>query len=486
VLAVGCLIACLFPAATRADSSPRALPFSQSWTATGAIARDDDWSGVRGLVGHRGDGLVEAPGVDPRTVLADGSSTPIDVNANRTDPRAVGLPAGVAEFELPDPVAALQGSSTADAPHLVLSLATTDRSSVRVSYVLRDVDASTNADAVQAVALQYRVGATGTYRALPSAYVPDATTGPGEATLRTPVAITLPGTAADRPLVQLRWITTDAAGPDEWVGVDDIAVTGVPDEDGDGVADTTDNCPQSPNPSQADADGDGEGDACDATPRPDPPAPPSPPPPQATPTPEVPASPGKGPARPKSPAEPGRDRSAPSLTGLTVSLATTGRGARPGGLLIRFRLSERATVRLRIECRPRVRARVPGVAGPPTRRCATGAGRGPRVAGGLVVDGRRGPNRVRLRGRPLPRGACRVVAVAIDSAGNRSAAVSSGFRVVPGPASGLGRQSSAALTTSRSRSYVSSSSACSDGTHRNSSTSSLGGKPGSDTTSISQ
>lgn len=36
------------------------------------------------------------------------------------------------------------------------------------------------------------------------------------------------------------------------------------DNDGDGIADQVDNCPQVPNPDQADVDGDGRGDACDA------------------------------------------------------------------------------------------------------------------------------------------------------------------------------------------------------------------------------
>ena len=35
------------------------------------------------------------------------------------------------------------------------------------------------------------------------------------------------------------------------------------DVDGDGVPDTTDNCPQDYNPGQVDLDGDGEGDLCD-------------------------------------------------------------------------------------------------------------------------------------------------------------------------------------------------------------------------------
>ena len=41
---------------------------------------------------------------------------------------------------------------------------------------------------------------------------------------------------------------------------------GVPDQDGDGVADAQDNCPGMANASQTDTDGDGEGDLCDPCP----------------------------------------------------------------------------------------------------------------------------------------------------------------------------------------------------------------------------
>ena len=55
---------------------------------------------------------------------------------------------------LPDPVVALQGSGTADAPHIVLNLDTTGRANVSVAYILRDIDGTID-NAVQPVALQY-------------------------------------------------------------------------------------------------------------------------------------------------------------------------------------------------------------------------------------------------------------------------------------------------------------------------------------------
>src|SRR4051794_27864661 len=107
-------------------------PLAQDWSDTSQIRADDDWSGVPAIAGYRGDGLTPAPGTDPRHVVADGSGTPVDVAANRTDPGAFGLAAGVAEFELADPVVALRGSATADAPQLVLALDTRGRAGIAV------------------------------------------------------------------------------------------------------------------------------------------------------------------------------------------------------------------------------------------------------------------------------------------------------------------------------------------------------------------
>ena len=72
-----------------ADLSPQPLPFGQDWTDTGLISVDDDWSGVPGVTGYRGDDLTTATGTDPQTITADGSGTPVDVIANQTSPNTL-------------------------------------------------------------------------------------------------------------------------------------------------------------------------------------------------------------------------------------------------------------------------------------------------------------------------------------------------------------------------------------------------------------
>ncbi len=67
--------------------------------------------------------------------------------------------------------------------------------------------------------------------------------------------------------IRLRWdMSTDyCSGTDSGWYVDNVRVyTRFTDTDGDGVADSNDNCPETPNPDQADFDHDGVGDVCDA------------------------------------------------------------------------------------------------------------------------------------------------------------------------------------------------------------------------------
>jgi uncharacterized repeat protein (TIGR01451 family) len=207
-----------------ADSTYQALPFSQDWSNTGLITVSDDWSGVPGILGYRGDDLTTASDTDPQTILVDGTGTPFDVNANQTNPNTY-TSGGVTEFEITDPVVAMQGSGTADAPFLLINLDTTGLRSVRVQYNVRDIDGSAD-NAVQQVALHYRVGHTGDFTNLPGGYIADATTGPSLATLVTPIDVTLPSAANNQSEVQVRIMTTNATGSDEWVGIDDIHITG--------------------------------------------------------------------------------------------------------------------------------------------------------------------------------------------------------------------------------------------------------------------
>jgi uncharacterized protein len=214
----------LAAAGARADNVAQPLPFTQAWTNGGLITVSDDWSGVPGVIGYRGDDLTTVTGTDPQTIVADGTTTPVDVNQNRSDPNVFAT-GGVTEFDgIANPVVALQGSGTADTPFLLLHLNTTGASNVTVSYNLRDIDGSAD-NAVQPVALQYRVGSSGTFTNVAAGFVADATTGPSLATLVTPVSVVLPALADNQPQVQVRIITTNAVGNDEWVGIDDIEVT---------------------------------------------------------------------------------------------------------------------------------------------------------------------------------------------------------------------------------------------------------------------
>lgn len=208
-----------------ANNTPQPLPFTQDWSNTNLITTNDDWSNVPGIIGYLGDiSAMSTTNVDPRTLLADYSSvSAVDVIANQTNPDTL-TNGGVAEFEIANPVVALQGSGTADAPHIVIHLNTTGRTNIKFAANIRDVDGSAD-DAVQQVDVQYRVGGTGDYASVPGGYIADATTG-GSATQVTPLNLTLPANANNQSLLQIRVITTNAGGSDEWVGVDDISVTG--------------------------------------------------------------------------------------------------------------------------------------------------------------------------------------------------------------------------------------------------------------------
>lgn len=210
--------------AALADTTPQSLPFSQDWTNTGLITANDDWSGVPGIIGYRGDNGTPSTGVDPTTILIDLSGTPVDVNANQTTPNSF-TTGGITEFEIGNPVVALAGSGTADVPGIVIAISTLGKQNIQVSCRLIDLEDGAD-NAVQSIALQYRVGNSGDFANVTGGYVADATQGPSIGGLVTPMFVTLPGAADNQAEVQVRFITTNAVGNDEWVGIDDIRITG--------------------------------------------------------------------------------------------------------------------------------------------------------------------------------------------------------------------------------------------------------------------
>src|ERR1700755_447250 len=125
---------------THADLVPQTVPFSQNWSNGALITANDNWSGVPGIIGYRGDDINTGIAVDPQTIVVDGSSSPVNVIANATDPTA-SLSGGIYEFDtLANPTVAMQGSGTADVPHLVISINTSGVTALHISYNLRDLD----------------------------------------------------------------------------------------------------------------------------------------------------------------------------------------------------------------------------------------------------------------------------------------------------------------------------------------------------------
>ncbi len=195
----------------------------QDWANAGQITSNDDWSGVPSIQGFLGDiDAGSSTGVDPRS-LTGAATGVLDVIANQTATTITN--GGVAEFALADPTVALQGSGTADAPGLVLYLDATGRQDVRLQFNARDIDL--NDDAVQPIAIQYRLGDSAGWSNVTGGYQADVTTG-GSASQVTPFDVTLPGDANGAAQIQLRILTTNAPGSDEWVGIDDISVSSAP------------------------------------------------------------------------------------------------------------------------------------------------------------------------------------------------------------------------------------------------------------------
>jgi RHS repeat-associated protein len=210
--------------------TPDVTALEQSWDDASVITSSAGWSAVNGVTGEVYIVSSAQPLIDP-ALLITGAAGTTQIVADQTTEAGIASLSGIVELQSPfvDNTVALRGSSTKRAAFLLLKVNTTGRIGVPVSYKVRDLDTSTTNNAIQRVALQYRVGSSGDFTNIPEGYLSDATN-TGATTLVSSVTVTLPVAANNKPEVQIRIITTEsarfgAAGTaNEWVGIDDIAV----------------------------------------------------------------------------------------------------------------------------------------------------------------------------------------------------------------------------------------------------------------------
>lgn len=197
---------------------------TQDWSTSSLISSSDDWSGVQSIQGFSTVTFGSGVGTDPRAFVFDSQNA--DVAANQfTSPSQfnpdVGSNGGLAEFQ-DFGIVALGAGADAKVPNLVLYLDTTDMTApVTLQFDVQDLD-STSHDAQEQLNVQYRIGETGVWTNLPGGYFADVTQ--PDATPTTHINLTLPTEVLGHAQLQVRIMTADAEGQDEWIGIDNIVV----------------------------------------------------------------------------------------------------------------------------------------------------------------------------------------------------------------------------------------------------------------------
>lgn len=218
--------------AAQADDTFRAPPLTQNWAATNLIDADNDWSQVPSITGCSGvDPSTTEVNRSPATVLHDLSTTCGHVKANQSSPNAfVDIGWSVAQFRTQDgdlnATVAIRPQTDYDFPHLLIAVDASNHTDVRLQYNVKDIDGS-GRDSLQEVSLQYRLGTTGNFVDVPQGWVADATDGNAKGKV-TEIDVSLPAWSNAAQL-QFRIMTANRSGSDEWVGIDDIQVTGTLD-----------------------------------------------------------------------------------------------------------------------------------------------------------------------------------------------------------------------------------------------------------------
>ena len=213
-----------------ANTTPQALPFTQDWTNTGLITVDDNWAArARHRRLPRRRRSPPRPAVDPQTVRRRRITPRRRRDREPDQPRHVHdrrrrrvrrSPTRSSRSRARAPRARRTSSSTSTPPGSRPSPSPTT---------------CATSTAPPTTPCSRSPCSTASARAAPSptsrrASSPTRRPGPSLATLVTPVSVAAAGRGG-QPAASSRSaiITTDAVGNDEWVGVDDISVTGVGD-----------------------------------------------------------------------------------------------------------------------------------------------------------------------------------------------------------------------------------------------------------------
>ncbi|MDQ6527102.1 ExeM/NucH family extracellular endonuclease [Nocardioides sp. LHD-245] len=214
------------PATASVSAKISSFPYSQDWSGLTAASTWADFPGVEGFT----TGVSISPSNQPNTtevglLTAEGTLTsaltPLAGNTPNTNSNGGVL----AYHSATDKTVALSATGTITTPLLAFHLDTSGESGIGVAYDVQDLDSSAD-DQPTRVALQYRVGTSGSYVNVPGGYVTDAT-GPGNtAVTSTHVAAALPAAADNQADVFVRVITLDnATGSNEHIGIDNIDIT---------------------------------------------------------------------------------------------------------------------------------------------------------------------------------------------------------------------------------------------------------------------
>jgi hypothetical protein len=218
----------------RATNVYQTLPFSENWgTDNNRIITGTGWTNVPGIEAYGGTDLPLGPNLDPRDVLTPSTAGGPILLADQTHFTAtVASQSGAFEFHPhPDGVSevevALHANSTYRAPFLIIYVNATGKKDVTVSFDVADIDPLTS-NAVQQVALQYRVGESGMFTNAPNGYIDDATDPITMTKKITAINSVLPDATDGASQLQLRIMTTNWNGADEFIAIDNISVTGTP------------------------------------------------------------------------------------------------------------------------------------------------------------------------------------------------------------------------------------------------------------------